>query len=112
MSKRNQIIKESAESLALKRLREASGQGIRRVAELMDLSHTRVHQMESGREDITEEYIEKFLDTVQVSRGDWNKEIGIRECNGDLREKCFDLVCSIKKEKLKTLHNILLSLNE
>lgn len=88
MSKRNQIIKETAESLALKELRNHSGLSARKLAEQMKVSHTRVYQMESGREDITEEYIEKFLEAVQVSRVDWNKEICILECNGDLSEGC------------------------
>lgn len=72
MSRRNKIIKVSSESAALKEMREKKGHSLRKLADLMDLSFMRVHQMESGRENVNEEYVRKFLKATDHSWEEWN----------------------------------------
>jgi len=100
MSHRNKLIIESAESKALKALRLKGGLGIRKLAERMNYSHTRVHQMESGRDDISKEYIFKFLEALDLSWQDWIFQLEKRDKNYDLRDRCLDLLNRLEPSKL------------
>lgn len=53
MSKRNKVVDESKESLALKNLRMREELSLRQLADRMGISFTRVHQLESGREEVS-----------------------------------------------------------
>ena len=64
MSRRNKIIKVSSESVALKEMREKANLSLRKLADLMNLSFARVHQMESGKENVNEEYVRKFFMSI------------------------------------------------
>lgn len=57
MSKRNREVVMSLEAQALKELRINSDLSLRKLAEKMNYSFTRVHQMETGRDNISDEYI-------------------------------------------------------
>ncbi len=107
MSKRNQIIKETKESKALKVLRIKADFGIRKLAQKMNYSHTRVHQFETGREDINETYIQMFLDTTGYSLYEWNIEVGAGSTTYSLRDQCHDLLDGIDIEKLKLVYGLL-----
>ena len=64
MSKRNKIVETSPEWEALRALRQKDGLSLRKLADLMEISFTRVQQMESGRDDIPKKYIVKFLEAL------------------------------------------------
>ena len=110
MSKRNKIVKKSPESEALKALRLKADLSVRKLSEVMDISKSRVHQMESGRENISQDYIQKFLDAVQLSWDDWAFQISKKDKIDDLRDTCHELLNSIKPSKLEQAHEVLLSL--
>jgi transcriptional regulator with XRE-family HTH domain len=110
MSKRNKIIKVSTESAALKELRENEGLSLRKLAELMDLSFMRVHQMESGRENISEEYVRKFLKATGYSWEDWNKKTASINPHDALRIKCHEALDSIEPSKLQLMYGLLTSI--
>ena len=71
MSKRNLEIIETTESPALRRLRIEHGISIRKLAERMELSPTRVTQMEVGRKDIKDLYVNKFLADIVLTMKEW-----------------------------------------
>ena len=111
MSKRNRFIKVTVESMALKELRESRGLSVRKLAELMEISKTRVHQLESGREDISKEYIDKFLKVTKLSREVWQLKIGRDDkAISLLREKCHLLIDSIDPGRLELVHGLLQNL--
>ncbi len=107
MSKRNQKIVMTKEAKLLKKLRIDSDLSLRKLADLMNLSFTRVHQMESGREDVTEEYIDLFLMHLKISRESWGTHFG-KDCSkNSLRVKCYQLLESIDEDKLELVYGIL-----
>jgi transcriptional regulator with XRE-family HTH domain len=110
MSKRNQIIKETKESKALKALRIKADLGIRKLAQKMNYSHTRVHQFETGRENINEAYIQIFLEATGFSRDQWQKEAGYAGEFSNLRDQCHDLLQQVNYNKLELIYNLLSSL--
>jgi transcriptional regulator with XRE-family HTH domain len=109
MSRRNKIIKVSSESAALKEMREKKGHSLRKLAELMDLSFMRVHQMESGRENVNEEYVRKFLKATDHSWEDWNKRTSKKRPQDDLRIKCHEALDTIEPSKLQLIYGLLTS---
>ncbi|RLA61789.1 MAG: hypothetical protein DRQ88_00110 [Epsilonproteobacteria bacterium] len=110
MSKRNKIVQESPESEVLKALRLKVDLSVRKLAEAMDMSKSRVHQMESGRENISQDYIQKFLDAVQLSWDDWAFQISKKDKFYGMRDKCHELLNSIEPSKLEQAHELLLGL--
>lgn len=110
MSHRNKIVIESPESKALKELRLKAGLGVRKLAERMNYSHTRVHQMESGRDEISDEYIQFFLDATGFSWKDWQNEIMGSDPFKVLRDKCHDALDSVEPNKLKMILELLINL--
>jgi transcriptional regulator with XRE-family HTH domain len=109
MSKRNQIIKINAKSKALKELRLKAGLGIRKLAERMNYSHTRVHQMESGRDEISASYVDCFLKATGFSREAWLCEVRGEDSFDELRDKCHEALDSIDSSKLKMIYELLTS---
>ena len=71
------------------------------------MSFTRVHQMESGRENVSEAYLEKFLKALGLNWDDWTVEINGRGENEVLREKCHEILDSIEPSKLELIHGLL-----
>lgn len=110
MSKRNKIIKETTESKALKRLRENYGLSLRRLADSMNISFTRVHQMESGRENVNESYIEIFLSAIGSNHSEWNFEISKDDKFYELRLQCYEAINNLENNKLELVHSIIKSL--
>ena len=68
MSKRNDEIIETRESRLLKDLRIECGLSLSKLADEIGYSKARVYQMESGREQISEKYIELFLEGIKMPR--------------------------------------------
>jgi transcriptional regulator with XRE-family HTH domain len=111
MGKRNKFVKETPESKALRNLRVKNDDPLQQTANLVGLSKTRVSQMESGREDISNSYIELFIKALKISYQDWELEIG-KENKDDnkLREQCHEIVDQIKSKKLELVFQLLIQM--
>lgn len=109
MSRRNKIIKVSPESVALKEIREKSNLSLRKLADLMDLSFARVHQMESGKENVSEEYVRKFLKATNHTWEEWSKKVGKDRSSDALRKKCHEALDAIEPSKLQLIYGLLTS---
>lgn len=112
MSRRNKFIKVTPESLALKELRMQANVSLRKLADELNISFARAHQMESGRENVSEAYIEKFLKTLGLSDEDW--KIAVRGGKGaqvlaqnKAAEDTLGKLRDLPNEKLKLLQSIL-----
>jgi transcriptional regulator with XRE-family HTH domain len=107
MSKRNKIVITTPESKALKVLREKSGLSLRKLADRMNLSMTRVHQYELGKENVSEPYIKGFLLATNISVEEWNNELGSPSELYLLRKMCADKVNEIEESKLELVYGLL-----
>ena len=107
MSSRNRIVLMTDEAQALKSLRVRSDKSLRKIAELMNLSFVRVHQMESGRENITKEYVEKFLSALELNWEDWENQFSIKANVRDLRQRCHERLDEIEPSKFELIYNLL-----
>ncbi|MBC96340.1 MAG: hypothetical protein CME63_01210 [Halobacteriovoraceae bacterium] len=107
MSKRNKIVETSPESEALKALRQKDGLSLRKLADLMEISFTRVHQMESGRDVIPKEYIVKFLEALDLSWQDWIFQLEKRDKNYGLRDRCHELLDNLEPSKLEKAYELI-----
>ncbi len=114
MSKRNKVVKISSESEALKHLREKNGLSLRKLADKMAISFARAHQMESGREDISKEYIDKFLAALNLTWEDWCYNLGQKELDlsmdNHFREECIELIWMLEPSKLENAYFDIMSL--
>lgn len=109
MSKRNIITKVNTESIALKEMRQNASLSLRKVADLMGLSFSRVHQMESGKENVTEEYVRRFLKATENTWEEWIKRTQRSKPSDALRAKCHEALDSIEPSKLKMIYGLLTS---
>lgn len=75
MGKRNKFVKETPESKALKSLRLKNGYSLQQISNLVGLSKTRVSQMESGRDDVSNSYVALFIKALKLSYEDWEAEL-------------------------------------
>lgn len=107
MSKRNKIVLKSPESKALKKLREQSDLSIRKVADKIGISMSRVSQMESGRDDIQKEYIIKFLDALERSWQDWVFKIEKDDNSFNLRDRCHEALDKLSSSQLEKAYELL-----
>jgi len=108
MGKRNKFVKETSESKALRSLRLKNDYSLQQVASLVGLSKTRVSQMESGREDVSNCYIELFIKGLEIAYQDWEAEIGEENKNSyRLRDQCHEIVDQIKSKKLELVFQLL-----
>ncbi|HLE11353.1 MAG: hypothetical protein A2451_12380 [Bdellovibrionales bacterium RIFOXYC2_FULL_39_8] len=110
MSKRNKIKIESTESKALKALRIKSGHSIRKLADKIDVSPTRVHQMEAGLENVSKTYVQVFLEAAGLTWQDWFVEIEQEErCECEIiRERCYEILDQLVPSKVEQVYKILL----
>lgn len=112
MGGRTKIITVTCESKALKELRSMKGYSVRKVADLMGVSHTLVSHLELGRANISEAYVKKFLKALEFSFEDWEIVLHQRKKSKSLTKSriaddCFDLMQGISAEKLKLLKSVL-----
>ena len=82
---------------------------LRKLADLMDLSFSRVHQMESGKENVTEEYVRRFLKATDYTWEEWIKKTHRTKPSDALRAKCHEALDSIEPSKLKMIYGLLTS---
>ncbi len=110
MSRRNKLVIESLESKALKALRKNSGLTLRELAEKMGISRSRVSQMELGRDEISKEYIEKFLEALNLSLRDWEVLFYKEDNCLELRNECKEMIDNLSVDDLVLINKLLLKL--
>ena len=110
MGSRSNLVITTPESMAIKDLRIKSSLSVRKLAGKMKISPTYVHQLETGRANITEEYIEKFLSAAEICQEDWDKMMGRKPQELGLRERCIELLLKTKEDKLELIYGLLVSL--
>ena len=110
MSKRNKIVLETAESKKLKQIREKHDLSTRKVAERIGISKTRVSQIESGRDEVTENYIGKFLKALGLSWEDWTYELGAEDESIKLRQRCEEILSTLEPSKVVKAYEFLIRL--
>jgi transcriptional regulator with XRE-family HTH domain len=100
MAKRKEVIKETMESKALKAFRVGRDLSLRKLADSMGLSKSRVAQLESGKGKVTEEYIQKFLSVMEISNEAWGEHnVDIDEVTR-LKDLCFEIVSEFDEKQL------------
>lgn len=112
MGKRTKIIIETRQSKTLKQMRKMSGLSVRKVADLLNVSHTLVSHLELGRANISEAYIDQFLKALNLSWEDWNIAIGggkkaKAQTKTRIAEDCFKKLKGLPEDKLMLLNSIL-----
>lgn len=112
MGRRTKIIKVTKESNALKQLRTMKGLSVRKVADLLDVSHTLVSHLELGRANISEAYLEKFLKELDLNWEDWKIALGggkkaQTQVKSKIAEDCFKKIKGLSEDKLMLLNSIL-----
>lgn len=112
MGRRTKIIKVTKESKALKQMRIMKGFSVRKVADLLNVSHTLVSHLELGRANISEAYLDKFLDALDLSWEDWNIALGggkkaQTQVKAKIAEDCFKKLKGLPEDKLMLLNSIL-----
>ena len=107
MSRRNKTISVSVESIALKEMRIKANLSVRKLADEMNISFARVHQMESGRDDVHESYVKEFLNATGFSWSDWQSETRGKDSFSELRSKCHEALDLVDSSKLKAIYKLL-----
>lgn len=99
------------EACALKELRISSEVSIRKLAELMGISKTVCHRMESGRADVSKEYIGFFLKVLGLTQKDWRSYFKKGNDQGKMKEEilesCIVKLYELDEAKLKRVWGIL-----
>lgn len=107
MNNRSNNILLSKESLALKDLRIKSGFSLLKTSNLMNLSFVLIHNMESGRDDVTSSYVDIFLDSLDLSREDWQHQLKINDEAYSLRKGCLEILNELNLFQLKKVDKFL-----
>ena len=108
MGKASSAIKDMAKAKTLKFLREKQGYSLRKLADLLFISKTRAHQMESGSENISNEYIEKFLKVIELDWKSWKMELSKQTGEKDeLLNECHEILDIIDPSKIEIIHGVL-----
>lgn len=105
--KRCYISIETKESKALKAMREFRGVSVRKLSEKLQMSHSAVHQLESGRANIQDEYIQKFLAALGFTRSDLNLFLSEKHEFDELKQKCLCLVHEMEPAHFKKIYQLL-----
>lgn len=110
MKNRSNFVFVTKESQALKDLRFRLGFSLVRTSDLMKLSFVLIHQMESGREDITDSYIELFLNSLEINREEWLHQLTINDEKALLLNKCQARLNSLNAYQLEQIYGLLCEL--
>jgi transcriptional regulator with XRE-family HTH domain len=115
MGKRTKMVIKTKEADALKRLRIINGLSVRKLADMMGLSHTMVNHLELGRANIGQEYIKKCLMILNYNKEDWEILTGgqtkrIQADETKTLEECIRKLRTLSKEKLKLVQSFLANL--
>lgn len=109
-TKRCLQIKETKESKALKAMREFRGKSVRELATVLGISHASVHQFESGRADITDEYRNRFLTNLGFTQDEWGMFLEDEQNIEAIRGRCQRFLHDSCPLKLKKIYNYILTL--
>ena len=112
MSRRNKIVLESPESKALKDMRTKREMSLQKMADALSVSKQLVHLIESGRANVSDEYIDKCLAALDYSRNDFELLVS-RQANKkgpSLRQRCHDKLDKIENSKLEKIFDYLAKL--
>jgi len=104
MSKRIEKVLKTPESQSLLALRIKSDLSVRDLADKMEMSFPRVHQMESGRGNISEEYISKFLKALNLNWFDWDCATGKDSDPERLRDRCHVFISEALPSQLRRFY--------
>jgi len=112
MGKRTKIINVTRESKALKQMRMMKGLSVRKVADLLNVSHTLVSHLELGRANISEAYLDNFLGALDLTWDDWKIAIGggkkaQAQSKTKITEDCLKKLKGLPEDKLMLLNSIL-----
>ncbi len=107
MAKRSRRKIETIESKMLKILRNSKGVSQRSLSVKMKISQTRINHMESGREDVTEEYVAQFLRGIGSNYGEWVKLFRQYELENELKEMCKNLIDQMDCKKVKIFYDLI-----
>jgi transcriptional regulator with XRE-family HTH domain len=109
MGKRTKLVIETPESKTLKKIRLKREISLQKLADKMGVSKSLVHQAESGRADISNEYLKKVLGALDYTFFDFELLAGKRrkEKGSDFREKCLLIIQGLEESKLESLFILL-----
>ncbi len=110
--KRCLISIETEESKALRAMREFRGVSVRKLSEKLKLSHSAVHQFETGRANIPDEYIQRFLSVLSFSKRDWDLFLNEKHEFDELKQKCLSLVHEMEPSHFKKIYQLLLDFKQ
>ncbi len=112
MSNRTKIVIKTKEADALKKLREMRGLSVRKLADMMGISHTLVNHLEVGRANISEQHINKLLEATNFDHKEWQILLksgvnGKKQQRSQIREECIFLISQLPENKLQQIYQIL-----
>ena len=112
MPKRSRLKIESKESKALKKLRLFLGLSQREMARRLNVNPTLVNHTENGRAYISPDYITHFLNSLSISKNDWNELLNGKDKNLSKRDECKKIIDELSIEKLDVVCNFLVSFRD
>ncbi|HLE12337.1 MAG TPA: helix-turn-helix transcriptional regulator [Bacteriovoracaceae bacterium] len=95
------------ESKILKELRNQKGLSQRQLAKRMNISQTKVNHTESGRSNVTQNYITKFLAAIDSDRKVWAKMLGLGDMENDLRIQCKAFIDQMDIKRVRVLFDFI-----
>lgn len=110
--KRCLISIETKEAKALKAMREFRGVSVRRLSEKLNMSHSAVHQLETGRANIQDEYIQRFIAALNYTSRDWSIFLCETHELDELKQKCLTLVHEMQPYQFKKIYQLLLEFKQ
>lgn len=110
-TKRCLQVKETKESKALKAMREFRGKSVRELATVLEISHASVHQFETGRADITDEYRNRFLTCLGFTQTEWGMFLEDEQNIEAIRSRCLRLLHEINPAKLNRVYDFILTVS-
>lgn len=115
MSKRSGTVVRTREADALRKMREIKGLSVRKVADLLGVSHTLVNHLELGRANIQQDYLKKFLRDLKISHEEWELFVGgngrkLQAEKAKMIEECVSRIKKLSPEKLRIAMSMLQNL--
>jgi transcriptional regulator with XRE-family HTH domain len=109
MGKRTKLVIETPESKTLKKIRLKREISLQKLADKMEVSKSLVHQAESGRADISDEYLKKVLWALDYSFSDFEFLASKRpkEIDSGFRKKCLSIIECLEESKMESLFILL-----
>ena len=97
----------TAESNALKKMRQAKGLSLKKASAISGIHDTVLNHHENGWCSITESYVEKFLKGMGFTQDDWELFLTGGKTRYDIIEECVASLSQLDLNKLKIVQNML-----